>query len=245
MFALQRLMTFLVSVRSRKAIKRIKVIARRLYDIGEFFLWTIPKEIWKVLTWKNAIHVGKTLFWRVPKFFLYRIPKFFLWNIPKYLITEFPWVSFGKCLWRTMKGIPDFLRRMGISLYNLLVTMANKVSEVIQRFLSLLHTVALAIWTLLKEITLHDVWNAICDLGRAIFMDLPRAVWEGTKVVYRVLDRKLQITLQIGLMVMMSMFWVVLYIPKQLSKICKEAGAVVVRLGKEIIVYFWPKAMLD
>lgn len=88
----------LVSVRSRKAIKRIKVIARRLYDIGEFFLWTIPKEIWKVLTWKNAIHVGKTLFWRVPKFFLYRIPKFFLWNIPRYLITEFPWVSFGKYL---------------------------------------------------------------------------------------------------------------------------------------------------
>ncbi|KAK0220789.1 hypothetical protein EDD85DRAFT_941823 [Armillaria nabsnona] len=241
-----------IQFRSRKAIKRIKVVARRLYDIGRFFFWEIPKfflwtirEIWKVLTWKNAIHVGKILFWRVPGFFLYLVPKFFLWNVPKYLITEFPWVSFGKYLWRTMKGIPDFLRRMGISLYNLLVTMANKVSEVIQRFLSLLHTIALAIWTLLKEITRHDVWNAICDLGRAIFMDLPRAVWEGIKVVYRVLDRKLQITLKIGWMVVMIMFWVVLYIPKQLGKICREAGAVVVRLGKEIIVYFWPKAMLD
>ncbi|PBK68100.1 ankyrin [Armillaria solidipes] len=241
-----------IRFRSRKAIKRIKVIARRLYNIGEFFfweiprfvLWTIPKDIWITLTWKNAIYVGKFLCWRIPKFFLYRVPKFFLWNIPTYLITEFPWVSFGNYLWRKIKGIPGFLRRMGISMYNLLVTMVNKVSEVVQRFLSLLHTISLAIWTLLKEITLHDVWNGICDLGRAIFMDLPQVVWEGIRLVYRVLDRTLRYTLEIGWEVMKLMFRVVVYIPKELGKICKEAGAVVVRLGKEIIVYFWPKAMV-
>ncbi|KAK0214328.1 hypothetical protein IW262DRAFT_1405579 [Armillaria fumosa] len=241
-----------IRFRSRKAIKRIKVISRKLYDIGKFVfwkipkfvLWTIPKEIWEAATWKNAIRVGKFFFWSLPKLFLYRVPKFFLWSIPKYLITEFPWVSFGKYLWRKIQGIPGFLRRVGITMYRLLVTMVNKVSEVVQRFLSLLHTIVLAIWTVLKEITLRDIWNALCDLGRAIFVDLPQVVWQGVKALYRLLNKTLRCTLEIAWEVIKGVYRVIVYIPKQLLRICGEVGAVVLRLGKEIVVYIWPKTML-
>ncbi|KAK0184398.1 hypothetical protein F5146DRAFT_1075474 [Armillaria mellea] len=233
-----------IQFRSRKATRRIKAIAWNLYGIGKclfwevpkFVLWTIPKETWRILTWKNATHVGKFLFWSVPKFFL--------WSVSKYLITEFPWVSVGKYLWRKIKGIPGSLRRVEIWTYSLLMTLVNKVSEVIQRFLSLLHTTALTIWTLSKEVTLHDVWNAICDLGRAIFMDLPRVVWEGIRVVYTVLDRTLHRTLDIGWDVVKLMFVGVVYILMQVGKMCREAGVVIVHLGEEIVVYIWPKAMV-
>ncbi|KAK0468604.1 hypothetical protein IW261DRAFT_1612869 [Armillaria novae-zelandiae] len=226
----RRLGTFKrIQFRSRKAIKRIKVIAWRLYNVGEllfwyipkFVLWTIPKGIWKTLTWKKAIHVGKFFFWKVPKFIIYSVPKFFIWKHSQ---------------------ISD--HRIWMDMYNLLVNLVNKVSEVVQRFLSLLHTTALAIWTRLKDITLHDVWNAICDLARAIFMDLPRVVWEGIRMVCRALDRILQRTLDIGWDLVIFMIMTAAYITMQVGKICQEAGAVVVRLGKEIIVYFWPKAMV-
>ncbi|KAK0468594.1 ankyrin repeat-containing domain protein [Armillaria novae-zelandiae] len=231
-----------IQFRSRKAIKRIKVISRKLYDIGKFFfwkipkffLWTIPKEIWEVATWKNAFRVGKFFFWSVPKFFIYRVPKFFLWSIPKYLITEFPWVSFGKYLWRKIKQIPGFLKRVGITVYHLLVTMANKVSEVVKRFLSLLHTIALAIWTVLKDITLRDPFSWTCL----------QVVWQGVKALYRLLNKTFRCTLEIAWKVIKWVYRVIVYIPKQLLRICGEVGAVVVRLGKEIIVYIRPKTML-
>ncbi|KAK0439513.1 uncharacterized protein EV420DRAFT_1341856 [Desarmillaria tabescens] len=257
-----------IKFRSRKAMRRVKAIALKLYDIGKFFvwdlpkffLWTIPKEIslwiWRGLTWKNFIRVGRFFFWRVPKFFLYHLPKFFLWDVPKYFITEFPWAKFGRFLRDTVKDvarwfwedvikqIPGFLKRMAIRVYDLLATFVNRIREVVERFFSLLHTIALAVWTFLKEVTLRDVWNAICDLCRAIFRNLPRAVWEGIKAVYRVLNRTFRYTLEMAWEVAKGVYRVVVYVPKQLLRICKEVGAVVVRLGKEVIVCVRPKVML-
>ncbi|KAK0220798.1 ankyrin repeat-containing domain protein [Armillaria nabsnona] len=244
-----------IRFRSRKAIRRIKSIALTLYDIGKFFfweipkfvLWTIPKKISQEV-WRNITRVGRFIFWTVPKFFLYHLPKFF--------IIEFPWVEFGERLWWTIKDvaqwlwedvikpIPGFVKRVTIKVYDLLATFVKNIGKVLESFFSLLHTVVLAIWTLLKEITLRDVWNAICDLGRAIFMDLPRAVWQGVKALYRVLNKTLRCTLEIAWEVLKGVYRVVVYIPKQLLRICKEVGAVAVRLGKEIIVYIRPKTML-
>ncbi|SJL15846.1 uncharacterized protein ARMOST_19351 [Armillaria ostoyae] len=222
------------------------------WSLPKFFLWTIPKSIgqriWRTLTWENITRVGRFLFWTVPKFFLYHLPKFF--------IIEFPWVEFGRRLWWTIKDvaqwfwedvikpIPGFVKRVTIKVYDLLAAFVKNIGKVLESFFSLLHTVVLAIWTLLKDITLRDVWNAICDLGRTIFMDLPRAVWQGVKALYRVLNETLRCTLEIAWEVMKGVYRVVVYIPKQLLRICKEVGAVAVRLGKEIIVYIRPKTML-
>ncbi|KAK0184388.1 hypothetical protein F5146DRAFT_1170985 [Armillaria mellea] len=222
-----------IQFRSRKAIRRIKSIALKLYDISKFFFWDIPKffvwtipkniiqEIWHVLTWENIIHAGKFFFWTLPKFLFWSVPKFFLWTIPKdivqkiwrtltwenitcvgrflfwtvpkfflyhvpkFIIFDIPWVEYSKYLWRTIKdfaqwfwedvikSIPGFVKWVLIQVYDLLTALMKNIGKVLESFFSLLHTIALAIWMLLKEITLHDVWNAICDLGRAIFMDLP------------------------------------------------------------------------
>ncbi|KAK0437307.1 hypothetical protein EV421DRAFT_2038253 [Armillaria borealis] len=221
------------------------------WSLPKFFLWTIPKSIgqriWRTLTWENITRVGRFLFWTVPKFFLYHLPKFFI---------EFPWVEFGRRLWWTIKDvaqwfwedvikpIPGFVKRVTIKMYDLLAAFVKNIGKVLESFFSLLHTVVLAIWTLLKEITLRDVWNAICDLGRAIFMDLPRAVWQGVKALYRVLNKTVRCMLEIAWEVVKGVYRVVVYIPKQLLRICKEVGAVAVRLGKEIIVYIRPKTML-
>ncbi|KAG7441729.1 uncharacterized protein BT62DRAFT_997014 [Guyanagaster necrorhizus] len=135
-----------IKFRSRKAIKRIRVMAWKLYDVGKILfreipkglLWKIPKEIileiWYNLSWKNIIRVGQFLFWSLPKSFLCHLPKFFLWDLPKFFITEFPWAKFGRWLLNVM-----------LRVYVLLVTVVNKVKEAFERFFSLLHTIALAI----------------------------------------------------------------------------------------------------
>ncbi|KAK4218804.1 hypothetical protein QBC37DRAFT_411577 [Rhypophila decipiens] len=249
-----------------KAVRRIKTAGRNLYDFGKFFvwdlprffLWSCPKHMVFLPLKKGAVWVGKNYQhfpgWcsRQVKALPGRMKKGVeklgrgvkavgrgIKKIPGFVGRVFKW------LWRIVSRIPGFMKIAGVWVWQCLKRIGMAVGDVFLRVVSAIHTAVMAVLGFFRRITLKDVWNGFVSAVKAVFVDLPVAIWNGVKsfgeVSYQAMRKLFGWVGELLWYLCLGLFWVVVYVPKQLWKVLTAIGSSIAKGYHEIMVWFNPK----
>ncbi|KAK0730738.1 hypothetical protein B0H67DRAFT_562720 [Lasiosphaeris hirsuta] len=207
--------------RVKRAGKAVWKVAKKVPPA----VWKVAKEVpiavWKVMKW-----VPKVV-WKVMKW----IPK-----VVKALALAF---------WRFVKRIPGAMKMVGLWIWTTLKGMGKAVGNVFLRVVSAIHTAVMAVIDFFRSITLKDVLNGIRTVFRAIFVELPQAMWAGIKtageVAYKVVVLLFGSVGQLIWWFFEALLWVAEYVPHQLWKIICGIGNSMAKGYHEILVWFNPK----
>ena len=210
--------------------------------IWNFFTTTLPKATvafgkytWKVVSVdipNAAVETAKFL-WKCFSNYLPRAIKAtakavgrFLWS----LITEW---------------FPAFCKAVGHGL----VALSRGTWELLVRGLSVIasfiHSVFTAIFTLLRSISLKDIWNGFVRILEWLFVDVPKAIWKGVLALHVAVGKGLRKVFGwMGTVIVylyMACVVCLLHVPARLGEALVEYSKVVGRGFKEILVWFNPK----
>ncbi|KAJ7594225.1 ankyrin repeat-containing domain protein [Mycena floridula] len=231
-----------IKYRHRKALGVIKAAGKRIYhfgkvvffDVPKFFFWTIPKEVCLAI-WSHPREIIQ--------YFFVDLPKTLFWSLPKYLL---------KVLWSLVKALPRWIWRllsvhipaMVRGAWVFIRGLGRELGHVLLRLASAIHTVLLAVWTLLRKVTLRDVWNGFVDLLHSIFVKLPRSMWKLLGRIFSSFSRGLRLFFSCIAFILELLFGFITYVPRAILEIFRQVGAVLARIGKEVYVFFHPKGLV-
>ncbi|PKS12969.1 hypothetical protein jhhlp_000310 [Lomentospora prolificans] len=242
--------------RVRKARRRIfRVIQFLVWDLPEFFLYTIPKH-GIVIPIKRKVKYAienRHLFggWckRQALAFPGRVKRCAqavghgLRKIPRAIASVLKW------LWRTIKAAPGRIKNAAVVVGRWFADVARRfgraVAYVFTQILSVLHTLSMAVITFFRQITLKDVWNGFCGLMRAVFVGLPQAVWAGIKALgetsYDVLKALFGLFGMAVWWIIRIIWYILQYVPAQIVTIIASFGKSIAKAFKEVMVWYDPK----
>ncbi|KAF4622352.1 hypothetical protein D9613_009515 [Agrocybe pediades] len=189
--------------------------------LQKFVVETLPQAVKNIAAWLRQFITGALI--RQIKAFATWIWELITWRLIKALRTAAEWV------W---SGIRAF---------------ANALWDVISRFLSLIHTILLALITFLRNVTLKDIWNGLCDLMRSIFVTLPKTIWEWVKdfewalrsFLIWIFGKNVGPAIWVVLMVLKEL---ILWIPRKLCRILMILADLVAGSVYEVRIFINPKA---
>ncbi|KAK3330446.1 ankyrin repeat-containing domain protein [Apodospora peruviana] len=241
------------------ATRRIKTAVRGLWAVVKFFVWHLPKFlVWSVpkhvvvlpiknsavYAWKNKKHFGgwcgrqvKELpgrlkrgaqsVWREAK----DMPR-----IAKEILQE---------LWKVVKRIPGAIKILGQWIWEGLKKAGNALKSVFLGIVSVLHTAVMAVLDFFRTITLKDVWHGVTAVFRAVFVDFPKAVWDGIKkfgeVSYNVMKQLFGCTGEVLWWICSALVDCAVYVPVQFGRILAAMGSSIAKAYHEIMVWLNPK----
>ncbi|KAK7408427.1 hypothetical protein QQX98_009412 [Neonectria punicea] len=239
--------------RVRRALKNIAQFIRILvWDIPKWMVYDMPVEIGKEV-WRRR-HRAAAWCKKLPS----RVKRFTL---------ELPTrVKHGaQNVWKGVKKIPDFLKRAALALWRFIKAIPGAIKtlllwvsqgvksvgkaifNVLARLASLLHTAISAVLSFFRSITLKDIWDGFCYVLRAIFIDVPKAIFD----VLVSFGRR---TLQMMEGLFGCMGWVLWYIgagivsfftylPRMVLRCLAAIGRSIHRAFQEVMAYLDPKRM--
>ncbi|KIM48653.1 hypothetical protein M413DRAFT_437838 [Hebeloma cylindrosporum] len=258
--------------RTKTAIEYIvEFIKVFVWHLPKFVIWSIPKHVvvlpivrgckwcWanrkKFAGWckhqitempKRVVRAGKAV-WRgikkIPKAIKVagaEVWKFGTQTLPRWIKELVLWI------WDMITvRIPKAIVHAAKWAWNEISSLGRAAWDAILRTVSFLHTILQAIVTLLRNLTLRDIWNGFCDVLRAIFVTLPKTLlsWirrfgDASYEVLRVLFGCFGATLwDIGWMLQ----HVILFIPRQLWNILRSLAGSIARGWSELMVWINPK----
>ncbi|CCC08630.1 hypothetical protein SMACR_05984 [Sordaria macrospora] len=248
------------------AIRRIKRAGGGIFAFFAFFvyyipaalLWSLPKHVvvlpsvklakW---SWRNKARFGGWCERQLKKFpdrakrgvkaagravkALKHVPK----GVARFV------KALAKGLWWVIRRIPGAMKVMCLWIWESLKKVGMATGFVFLKVVSALHTAVMALLSFFRSITLKDVGNAIAVAVKALFVDLPRAVWSGMrafgKASYKALGYMLGLLGKIIWWIMRALFEIPVFLPKQLWKILAAIGSSMSKGYHEILVWLNPK----
>ena len=262
--------------RIKKALRQIATFIKFfVWVVPKFFVWVAPKHLVVLPAvrsckwcWVNRKKIGlwcKQQLAEMPK----RVARFgkAAWKTAK-KVPGVIWKAAKKTpkvIWKAIKTVSKAVRETGKALWKLLTvripnailtalkwtwegisSLAQAIGHIFVRMVSFLHTVLQAIVTFLRNVTLRDIWNAFCDLLRAVCVTLPKTLWSWIrnfgKVSYRMMKTLLGWFGEV--LWWMASLWmdVVIYLPKTFGIILLNVGGSFAKASFEIRVWISPKA---
>lgn len=153
--------------------------------------------------------------------------------------------ALAKAVWKLVTRIPRAMKVMCLWIWESLKRVGLATGMVFLKVVSALHTAAMAILSFFRNITLKDVGNGIAVALKALFVDLPKAVWSGMKAFgnasYNALGYMLGFLGKVLWWIARVLFEVAVFLPKQLWKILAAIGSSVAKGYYEILVWLNPK----
>ena len=171
-----------------------------------FSVWSVPKHLVVLPVvrsckwcWANKKKIGlwcKHQLTEMPK----RVVKFgkAAWKVTK-KVPAAVWMAIKKTpevTWKAIKKILEAIKEMGKALWRFLTvtipeavrtaskwawegisSLARAVGDILLRLISFLHSVLEGIITFLRNVTPRDIWNALCDFLRAVFVTFISEIW--------------------------------------------------------------------
>lgn len=221
---------------SGRAIKRFAtvVVPKAAKATGNFF-WRlitewIPNAIkqtckftWKLLT----VYIPRALCNTVLA--IWEIIKFIGWFIKQLVVDWFPTFC---------KAVAGGLKAFAIGSWDLLLRGLRVVA-------SLLHTIFESIISFFRRISLRDIWNAVVQVLKWVFVEVPVGIGKVLKAIYKGVVKGMEKMFGWWGKAMVFLWevlvYVVLYFPVKLGEAFVEYFKVLVRGGKEVLVWFNPK----
>lgn len=257
----------------KKAPEVVAKAAKRVWKFGAETLPRWGKEIatwtWELLTQTlpKLAKDGAVWLWVQVTETLPRWGQEFavaLWNL---LTKTLPHAAkdFGVHLWRILtQTLPKWGYEVGVWLWDLLAVrvshalrlvlkwvwagmkdLARDIWDIVGRTLSLLHTVLEAAITFLRNVTLKDVWNVLCDLLRAILVTLPKTVWSWAENFADVSKEILEYLLGPFGFVIWAMSYMLIdlatFVPRKLFIVVQSLAMSFGMIAHELIVLINPK----
>ncbi|KAH7324607.1 hypothetical protein B0I35DRAFT_348711 [Stachybotrys elegans] len=234
----------------RRSIRGIYMFFRVLiWEIPKFFLFTIPNEA----VWKKRHKIAS---WckRLPSRIAEEVTKMphrmktaaketaaFVKKIPKFIKeASIALVRFVKAWPAAVKAFLGWVGRG-------LATIGNSALSIATKLLSLIHTAVSAVVSFFRSITLKDVWNGLCVLARAVFVETPQAVWSFLKsfgdMAWKVLGGLFGLCGQALWGLAAIFLYILRYVPKKLGSIAAALGRLFQKAFNEVMVYFNPKRL--
>lgn len=152
-------------------------------------------------------------------------------------------------LWKAMKKAPEKIRKvaeiLGGWLGKTACELGSAVAEVFGRLFLVLHTVVTAMFCLMKDLTLWDIWNGFCMLIRAAFVNLPKAFVRGiaglAEATYDALKALIGVFGMVAWWIIGLLAHIIVYIPVQILHVAEAFGRLVAKGFKEVMVWYDPK----
>lgn len=153
----------------------------------------------------------------------------------------------AKAIWRVLKAIPGVIKTFFLWIGRGLKSVGEAIFNVVVRFFSLLHTAVSAVFSFFRSITLKDIWDGLCSLLRAIFIDTPHAIFGFIKsfgrMTYDVLKGLFGELGQLVWYIGAGILWIVNYVPRKLWQCFAAIGRSIRRGFEEMMAYLDPKRM--
>ncbi|KPM43282.1 hypothetical protein AK830_g3264 [Neonectria ditissima] len=239
--------------RVRRALSSILYFVRVLvYELPKCLVYDIPTHIAKA-AWRRR-HRAAAWCKKLPsraKRFAMRLPSRLkhgaqsVWKGAKEIPQLLKEVALA--LWRLLKAIPGAIKAFLLWIGRGLKSVGKAIFSVLARVVSLLHTALSAVLSFFRSITLKDVWDGICSVLRAIFIDTPQAIFgvfvSFGKMTYEVMVRLFGcvgwILWHIGV-VILEFF---AYLPRMVWRCFAAIGRSIRRAYQEVMAYLDPKRM--
>lgn len=256
----------------RKSLRRASKAVSRIFEFLKFFCWSVPKFLWKIpkegivkpifkccaWCWKNRRGFGpwcKQKLRQLPGKIarlgksvgrgLVKIPsacwKFGTKTLPGWFKKISIW------LWELVsKRLPKALGILARWISSTVISSAKAAWNIILKITSFLSTVVEAVVSILRRVTLADVWNGFVEVLREVFITFPRIILFWIKVFgetsYKVLKALLGTIGVLLWCIVYALGWVIIFIPKQIWKIVKSFGESFMKASHELRVWLDPKA---
>jgi hypothetical protein len=203
------------------------------------------KAAWKTVTkvpaavWKAA-KITPGVIWKVAK----KIPEV-IWKAIKKVSEAIR--DIGKALWKLFTvRIPNAILAALKWTWEGISSLARAIGDIFLRIVSFLHTVLKAIITFLHNVTLRDIWNAFCDILRAVFVTVPKTLWSWMQnfgeASYRVMAALLGIFGELLWWIFFLLKEMIFFVPKLFGIILLSIGDSIAKAFSEIKVWINPKA---
>ncbi|KXX73459.1 Ankyrin repeat domain-containing protein 50 [Madurella mycetomatis] len=248
------------------AIGRAARAARRIYLFVTFFVkvfvWDVPKHVVVLPTvkgckfcWKNK-HRFAGWCKRQAKEMPARAGRAAkgVWNVARKTpgkvwkaVKRIPGAArrLVEWLWKVVKRIPGAMKTVCVFIWDSLKRAGKAVGHVFLRVVSALHTAVAAVLDFFRRITLKDVWNGVCDVFRAVFATLPRAIWkianDAAKVILMTILGLFGLAGEAIILLFKVLWYIAMYVPQQAGKILAEIWASIAKGYHEVMVWFNPK----
>ncbi|KAF8422769.1 hypothetical protein BGX38DRAFT_1147303 [Terfezia claveryi] len=219
-----------------RAIKKFAtVIAPKAAKATGNFLWMlimkwIPNAIkqtckftWKLLT----VYIPRTLYEIILS--MWDVIKFIGWFINQLVVEWFPTFC---------KAVANGLKAFAIGSWDLLLRGLGVIA-------SLLHTIFEMIISFFRRISLRDVWNAVLQVLKWVFVEVPVGIGKALKAVYRGVVKGVEKMFgwwgKVLVFFWEALVYAVLYLPVKLGAAFVDYFQVLVKGVKEVLVWFNPK----
>ncbi|RPB29346.1 hypothetical protein L211DRAFT_775824 [Terfezia boudieri ATCC MYA-4762] len=219
-----------------RAIKKfVTVIVPKAAKATGNFLWMlivkwIPNAIkqtckfaWKLLT----VYIPRALYEIISS--IWDVIKFIGWFIKQLVVEWFPTFC---------KAVANGLKAFAIGSWDLLLRGLRVIA-------SLLHTIFEMIISFFRRISLRDVWNAVLQVLKWIFVEVPVGIGKVLKAVYRGVVKGVEKMFgwwgKVLVFLWEALVYAVLYLPRSLGAAFVDYSQVLVKGVKEVLVWFNPK----
>ena len=239
---------------------QITEMPKRIGRAGKF-VWRGVKKISKAIkeTGKELWKFGTQTLPRWIKELGGKLWKFVTQTLPRWI------TKLGKELWKFgTQTLPEWIQKLALWFWDLITvriptaivvvakwiwfgisSLSKAAWDVILKMASLLHTIFQAIATFLRDLTLRDIWNGLCDLLRAIFVTFPTTLWSWIQRFGIVSFEAMRALFgQFGELlwwIAVGLKWLVLYIPSKLWIVLQNLGDSIARAWFEFMVWINPK----
>ena len=263
-------------LRIKKAFRQISAIIEFfIWHVPKFFVWYVPKHLVVLPVarsckwcWANRKKIGlwcKHQLTEMPK----RVARFgkAAWKTAK-KVPGAVWKAAKKTpgvIWKAIKKVSEAIREIGKALWKFLTvripnailtavkwtwegisSLARAIGDIFLKFVSFLHTVLEAIITFLHNVTLRDIWNAFCDILRAVFVTLPQTLWSWIRnfgeASYRFMMALLGCIGELLWSICVLLKDMIVYLPIRFGIILLSLGDSFAKVFSEIMVWINPKA---
>ena len=150
-----------------------------------------------------------------------------------------------KWIWQVIQRVPKAMMTLAAWIWESLKRVGKAVGHVFLRIVAVLHTAVSAVLDFFRGITLKDVWIGVCDVFKAVFKGVSRAIWSvvsGTVVVIAgVVIGLLGITGKLIVWLAEALWYVIKYVPRQLGEMMSGIWSSIAKGYHEIMVLFNPK----
>ncbi|KAH7021136.1 uncharacterized protein B0I36DRAFT_29330 [Microdochium trichocladiopsis] len=250
------------------ALRRIRRAGASIAQFFAILFWEIPRH----LVWTVPKHVLVLPAARLTRYCWRKKDKFPAWC--KRQVTEFPGRAkrFGRAcntaarksvkiiarlpeyardlaaaLWKLLKRIPPAGRIAVLWLLNVLRAAGRAAVDVLARFVSLLHTMLLALARFCRGVTARDVLRGLAVLLHSVFVAFPRDVLYdkmlvgGARAVYDVLKTVFGLLGRVVYWLGEALLQVAVFVPRQVWQIVKALGRSGGKAVDEVMVWVNPK----
>uniref|UniRef100_A0A0B7KE63 Uncharacterized protein n=1 Tax=Bionectria ochroleuca TaxID=29856 RepID=A0A0B7KE63_BIOOC len=201
---------------------------------------------------KKFGQVIKFLVWRVPVALFYKAPKHICQSAWRRRHRFAAWTPefirrLARVVLKFLKAIPGVVKSVLLWIGRGLKTASKAVLHIFALCASLIHTAVLSVLSFFRGITPKDVWDGICYLVKAIFVEAPLALIKflGTfgEMSYKVLAALFGVLGKALWYIAQGILYVITWTPKQLWRCVKAFGRLNRKGFNEIMALIDPKRM--